>query len=79
MDKKGESTYIRLRQSSRERISDLARKLGGRDRSLPESDLIDAMVALGLDTYEFYQAHFGVFPVGFNLRTNGNKKEDEDC
>ena len=77
-DKKGDPTYIRLRQSNKERISELSRKLGGNDRELSESDLIDAMVKLGLDTYDFYQSHFSVFPVGFNPRTNGKQKEDED-
>lgn len=78
-DKKGDPVWIRLRQSNRERIAELVNKLSGPREKISQSEVIDWLITLGLDIYEFNQSHFGVFPVGLNLRTNGTEKETEDC
>ncbi len=77
MDKKGDPSYVRFRQSNRERIHELAKKLGG-GREVSESDLIDWLVKLALDTYEFHQSHFSVFPIGLNFRINGEESEEKE-
>ncbi len=79
MDKKGDPTWVRLRQSNRERLTDLVKKLSGDREKINQSEIIDWLIKLGLDVYDFHQTHFSVFPVDLNFRTNGNEKEAEDC
>lgn len=79
MDKKGEPTWIRLRQSNRERIATLINNLSGNREKISQSEVVDWLVGLGLDIYDFHQSHFSVFPVGLNFLTNHDKKEAEEC
>jgi hypothetical protein len=72
MDKKGEPTYVRLCRSNRVRIHLLSAQFG----DVSESEIIDWLVGLGLDNYDFHLKHFAVFPVGLNFR--GKRTEGQD-
>lgn len=73
MDKKGDPTYIRLRLSTKKRVQVLAQQFG----DISESEVIDWLTTLGLDTYEFHLKHFSVFPVGLNFTPSKNGKEGD--
>ena len=75
MEKKSDPVYVRLTQDHRDKVRDLSKKLGGK-RDISESEIIDWLLGLGLDIYEFNQSHFSVFPIGLNFRSNGNEKEE---
>lgn len=71
-EKKVDPTYVRLSYSNKLRVQVLAQQFGNID----ESKVIDWMVGLGLDAYEFYQKHFVTVPAGLNFRTSKNGEEE---
>jgi hypothetical protein len=73
MDKKGEPTYVRLSQSNRLRVRLLSSQFG----DIVESEIIDWLVGLGLDNYEFHMKHFATFPVGLNFRAKRADGQDD--
>ena len=73
MDKKGDPTYIRLSKSNQLRIHLLAAQFG----DIYESEIIDWLVGLGLDLYEFQIKHFATFPVGLNFRAKKSEEQDD--
>ncbi len=77
-DKKLDPVYIRLCQSNRERLAELVNKLSGRREKINQSEVVDWLVTLGLDAYDFHQSHFSVFPVGLNFKSTNGEKEVED-
>ena len=73
MDKKCDPTYIRLSNSNKIHV----RYLSEQWNDLPESEVIDCLITLGYATYEFYQKHFGVFPIGLDFRPKTKEREDD--
>jgi hypothetical protein len=74
MDKKADPTYVRLRTSNKLRVTLLANQFG----EVNESEIIDWLVGLGLDSYEFHMKHFATFPVGLNFRAKRSNGQDEN-
>jgi len=74
MDKRGDPTYIRLSLSNRQGVKLLTEKFG----NINASEVIDWLVGLGLDTYEFHMNHFATFPVGLKFIARRDESQEED-
>jgi len=73
MDKKGDPQYCRFRKSNEIRINLLANQF-----QVNQSEIIDWLVGLGLDVYEFHMKHFATFPIGLQFRAKQDEGQDEN-